>query len=124
MTTTTTPQVLLPGQYAAPEGPVDLVSMYVMHHAFRRDLTRLRAAVAEAPLDDRERWRALGRRWQLFATALHHHHAAEDAGLWPLLVTRLGDDADAREVLDAMQAEHARIDPLLDECNDAFTRQA
>ncbi len=26
-------QIRLPGQTAAPEGPVDIMSMYVMHHA-------------------------------------------------------------------------------------------
>ena len=31
-------QLRLPGQTAAPEGPVDMYMMYVMHHAFRRDL--------------------------------------------------------------------------------------
>ena len=31
-------QLRLPGQTAAPDGPVDMTIMYVMHHAFRRDL--------------------------------------------------------------------------------------
>ncbi len=31
-------QLRLPGQVAAPEGPIDMVTMYVMRHAFRRDL--------------------------------------------------------------------------------------
>lgn len=126
MTIKTAPRVLLPGQHAAPAGPVDLTNMYVMHHAFRRDLSAFRAAVDRAPLGDRDRWRALLRRWRMFATALHHHHAAEDAGLWPLLLDRVAqvDDDDAREVLSSMQAEHARIDPLLDECSDGFARLA
>lgn len=122
----TTSQTLLPGQHAAPDGPVDLNSMYVMHHAFRRDLAAFRTAAAEAPVSDRTRWRALARRWTLFATALHHHHAAEDAGLWPLLRERVAGSGDTRaaDVLEAMQAEHARIDPLLDEATDAFRRLA
>ncbi len=78
-------QVLLPGQAAAPEGPVDMVMMYVMHHAFRRDLAAFAAAAPATPLEDRDAWRALADRWELFATALHHHHTGEDAGLWPLL---------------------------------------
>jgi hypothetical protein len=126
MQTTDPVQVLLPGQHAAPPGPVDLSNMYVMHHAFRRDLTAFRAAAGRADLGDRARWRALHERWQLFATALHHHHRAEDAGLWPLLLERIagsGDDG-ARSVLEAMQAEHARIDPLLDECAGGFERLA
>ncbi|MGF1646150.1 MAG: NmrA family NAD(P)-binding protein [Kineosporiaceae bacterium] len=126
MDTTTRTQVLLAGQHAAPPGPVDLMNMYVMHHAFRRDLTAFRLAVGRAAIEDRGQWRALRERWRIFATALHHHHRAEDAGLWPLLLERVGrtgDDA-ARTVLEAMQDEHARIDPLLDECAGGFARLA
>src|SRR6478752_1873840 len=104
MTKTPKPQVLLPGQHAAPTGPVDLMNMYVMHHAFRRDLTAFRAATEVADLADHPRWLALDRRWRIFASTLHRHHEAEDAGLWPLILERVaaaGDDA-ARDVLDAM----------------------
>lgn len=102
-------QLLLPGQHAAPAGPVDVAAMYVMPHAFRRDLMGFRAATANAQVGDRRRWAALHQRWELFATILHHHHTAEDNGLWPLLLERAAaaGDADARVVLDAMQAEHA-----------------
>ena len=31
-------QLLLAGQAAAPDGPVDLTMMWAMHHGFRRDL--------------------------------------------------------------------------------------
>lgn len=123
---TTTPQLRLPGQAAAPDGPVDLSMMFVMHHGFRRDLARLTAAARTTALADRSRWAALQQRWQLFATVLHHHHASEDAGLWPLLldrVTAVGDAA-GREVLEAMEAEHARIDPLLQLASDGFARLA
>lgn len=124
--TETVTQILLPGQQAAPEGPVDLMSMYVMHHAFRRDLTAFRAAVEEAPLADLPRWGALHRRWAFFAAALHHHHAGEDAGLWPLLSERasMAGDDEAGAMLDAMQAEHAQIDPLLADCTTGFERLA
>ena len=126
MSTTTSSQILLPGQHAAPEGPVDLQNVYVMHHAFRRDLGRFRAVVDQVPAIDRPRWGLLHERWRFFATALHHHHAAEDAGLWPLMRSRVlaASDHDAVEVLEAMQAEHARIDPLLGECADGFARLA
>jgi hypothetical protein len=40
---------------------------------------------------------------------LHKHHSGEDAALWPLLAARGADPA----VLDALQAEHAGIDPQL-----------
>lgn len=112
---------LLVGQRDAPPGPVDLQMMFVMHHAFRRDVTAFIDAVANADIDDRSRWKSLLRRWQLFATVIHHHHASEDAGLWPALLDRVGaDEPAARTVLDAMVAEHARIDPALDTCRRAF----
>jgi hypothetical protein len=126
-TTRTTPadwptQVLLPGQAAAPAGPVDMTMMYVMHHAFRRDLAAFVSAGTATPLGDRTTWRALAKRWELFAVALHHHHSGEDAGLWPLLMSRA--DADARQVLEAMEAEHSEIDPILEACAAGLARLA
>jgi hemerythrin-like domain-containing protein len=130
MTTTPTPrrtgQLLLPGQAAAPDGPVDLTVMWLMHHGFRRDLEKFGRAVPATPLDDRVSWSALARRWEVFAEILHDHHAGEDAGLWPLLLERVdaaGDGA-GRATLEAMSAEHGRIDPLLDACAAGFQRMA
>ena len=90
----------------------------------RHDFFRL--AVAASTVDDRTRWEALQRRWRVFASALHSHHSAEDAGLWPMLLERVDGQRDegARLVLEAMQAEHARIDPLLEECTEGFLRMA
>ena len=101
MTTTapSVPQVLLPGQAAAPEGPVDMIMMYVMHHAFRRDLAAFAARVPTVAVDDAVTWRALAQRWTDFASVLHKHHSGEDAGLWPLLLERVdaaGDATDGR----------------------------
>lgn len=115
MTTTTYPeQLLLPGQAAAPEGPVDMFMMYLMHHAFRRDLRRFADAVPHTPVDDRATWTALAERWGRFADVLHKHHSGEDAGVWPFLLARA--EGDEREVLLAMEAEHDRIDPQLEAC--------
>jgi hemerythrin-like domain-containing protein len=112
------PQVMLAGQTAAPEGPVDLLMMYVVHHAFRRELTAVCEAVRDASVDDRARWEALLRRWDLFATFLHHHHSGEDEWVWPALLERA--DADQRTVLEAMEAEHADIDPALAACREGL----
>lgn len=109
-TTTTWPtQIMLAGQAAAPAGPLDMWMMYVTHHAYRRDLAKFLSAVEHTPVDARSTWRALSVRWDLFALALHHHHAAEDAGLWPLLRQRA--DPAGQQMLAAMEAEHATIDP-------------
>src|SRR3954469_11501856 len=86
--TTAPSPLLLPGQAAAPDGPVDLTMMYVLHRAFRRDLAAFAAAAPATALDDRRAWARLARRWQLFAALLQHHHRGEDAGLWPLLRER------------------------------------
>ena len=80
-------QLTLPGQAATADGPLDMTMMYVMHHAFRRDLRALTRSVTVTPLGDRVAWRELHRRWRLFAYVLHHHHTGEDEGLlascWP-----------------------------------------
>ncbi len=126
MTTTPTTiwpqQMRLPGQAAAPDGPIDMMMMYLMHHGFRRDLTAFVEAVRETPTSDRDTWSALAARWERFAAILHHHHSGEDAAVWPALMAR-ADDA-GRRVLQAMETEHDQIDPLLASCADGFRRLA
>lgn len=119
-------QIRLAGQAAAPPGPCDLTPMYLMHHAFRRDLRRFGEAVANTPVADRRTWLALDRRWQRFARILHHHHTGEDEILWPTLLTRVdaAGDADGRAALEAMEAEHDEIEPLLTGCAAGFERLA
>ena len=107
-------QLRLPGQAAAPDGPADLATTYLMHHAFRRDLAAFAQAVPRTPLEDRVAWPALLRRWEVLTGALHHHHRAEDTWLWPALLQRA--DRDEQAVLAAMEAEHDEIDPLLESC--------
>ncbi|WP_162260284.1 hemerythrin domain-containing protein [Nocardioides sp. Root190] len=116
----TTAALLLPGQAAAPPGPCDMSGMYLMHHAFRRDLRDFTAAAGHTPPEDGTTWRAINERWGHFSHHLHGHHSVEDRVLWPLLLDRVdaaGDTA-GREVLAAMEAEHEQIDPLLQECSD------
>ena len=115
-------QMMLPGQTAAPEGPADMTMMYVMHHAFRRDLDRFVAAVAATPVEDRKTWTALGVRWDRFFTILHHHHSLEDEHIWPFLMERA--DATERPVLEAMEEEHEQIDPLLTSVAEGFAALA
>jgi hypothetical protein len=115
-------QLRLPGQAAAPEGPVDMQIMYVMHHAFRRDLAKFASAAQHTPVEDRTTWRLLAERWEVFSMVLHFHHSGEDAGLWPWLLEH-GTSGD-RATLEAMEAEHAEIDPLLAACAEGFARLA
>ena len=121
-TTTQRPQVDLPGQTFVAEGPNDHTGMYVMHHAFRRDLAAFASSVRATPLGDPETWEALSRRWSRFAATLHHHHTAEDTIYWPALLTAVearGTEADLVEVR-AMSEEHADIDPLVTAIGDGF----
>src|SRR5690348_11526806 len=85
---TTTTQLMLPGQAAAPVGAADMTMMYVLHHAFRRDLTDFVAAAERTPVGDRPTWRRLAARWRVFGELLHDHHTKEDNHVWPLLVDK------------------------------------
>jgi hemerythrin-like domain-containing protein len=120
--TTTATQLDLPGQHAVADGPLDMTGMYVMHHAFRRDLDRFVAAVRGTPAVNRETWRALAERWDRFGMVLHHHHEVEDDALWPPLLREVDadGDADGRATLVAMAAEHDEIDPLLESVGAGF----
>jgi hypothetical protein len=113
-------QLRLPGQAAAPEGPLDMQSMYHMHHAFRPDLHAFAAAGRNTPVEDRKTWRLLAQRWELFTEVLHKHHSAEDDLIWPALMAR-GTSEDV-VVLEAMEAEHEEIDPRLESCAAGFQR--
>ena len=116
----------LPGQTHVAEGPLDLNGMYMAHHAFRRDLTRFAAAARNTPVERAEVWRALAVRWAQFSDVLHHHHTTEDDVLWPQLldVVDAAGDTEGRATLEAMEAEHELIDPLLRSCAAGFDSMA
>ena len=115
-------QIRLPGQSSVADGPHDQSGMYVIHHAFRRDLAAFEAAVRSTPVGESETWRALRDRWARFATTLHHHHGVEDEHLWPLLLekTAAAGDAEGQHLLQAMEAEHDGIDPALTAVAEGF----
>jgi hypothetical protein len=108
MTTRNTGRRVQSGRHPRSAGKVDFTFMYAAHDAFSRDLRRLAAAAGAG----RAAHPAVRTGWATFKNQLHVHHTAEDKWLWPALrnkVTR----ADEVSVLDAMEAEHLRIDPLL-----------
>lgn len=119
-------QIRLPGQEAAPEGPIDMIGMFLMHFAFRRDLSAFARAVATTPVGDQPTWRALTERWTKFGQVLHAHHTREDTYLWPQVIekARAAEDAEAVVTLEAMHAEHAEIDPLLESVSGGLARLA
>ena len=89
-------------------GEVDFTMMYAAHDAFSRHLDR----IAEALDRDGHLSGGTAERWTLFAKQLHVHHAAEDEALWPALRAAIASP-DELAVLDAMEAEHAQLDPQL-----------
>ena len=115
----------LPGTDAARHGTgdADLTIMLAAHDAFRRDLTRLVRAAAAADLSDPARRRSVAAGWELFKHELHLHHTAEDEVIWPVLRPRLAHSEHALSVLDAMEEEHERIDPLLAAVDGAFAQR-
>jgi hypothetical protein len=99
-----------------PAGKVDFTFMYAAHDAFNRDLRRLAAAAGSGRIADP----AVRTGWATFKKQLHIHHTAEDRWLWPALrdkVTR----PDEVSVLDAMEAEHLGLDPLLSRVDASLT---
>ena len=115
----------LPGTDAARHGTgdADLTIMLAAHDAFRRDLTRLVRAAAAADLSDPARRQSVAAGWELFKHELHLHHTAEDEVIWPVLRPRLAHSEHALSVLDAMEEEHERIDPLLAAVDAAFAQR-
>ncbi|HTX28272.1 MAG TPA: hemerythrin domain-containing protein [Streptosporangiaceae bacterium] len=105
----------LPGTDAARHGTgdADLTIMLAAHDAFRRDLTRLARTAGSANLSDPARRESVAAGWDLFKRQLHMHHTAEDEIIWPVLRPRLAHSPAGLSVLDAMEAEHELIDPLL-----------
>ena len=103
-------------------GHLDLTVMLAFHDAFRRDLAHLARAASRRPadLDDPNRRTAVLAGWELFKTYLHIHHTAEDNDLWPRMRAHLADCPNELALLQAMQDEHARIDPLLDAVEGAL----
>jgi len=99
---------------------IDFTMMYVTHDAFRRDLGRLSAASAAGTAH------APGVRagWENFKAQLLLHHSVEDTHLWPRVRRATAGRPAGLALLDEMEAEHARIDPLLAAVDDALAGSA
>jgi hemerythrin-like domain-containing protein len=98
----------------------DMTMMLAMHTALRRELVRINRIV-EGPGDDpRTMLRAAG--WEMFKSYLQVHHAAEDDVLWPAMRLTLAGKDEELALLDAMESEHVRIDPLLEAIDRAVVR--
>ena len=89
-------------------GEVDFTMMYAAHDAFSRHLERIAEELERDSQVD-----GAAARWTLLAKQLHIHHTAEDESLWPMLRAAIASP-DELAVLDAMEAEHAQLDPQLE----------
>ncbi|WP_433143775.1 hemerythrin domain-containing protein [Actinomadura nitritigenes] len=98
---------------------LDMTSMYTFHDALRRDLRHI-AGVTARPDDDPRRVLATAVGWELFKKALHAHHTAEDEALWPVMREALAGRPDGLALLDAMEAEHAAVDPVIEAIDAAL----
>jgi Hemerythrin HHE cation binding domain len=90
----------------------DMTMMYAIHAALRRELERI-AAITAKPGDDPRRVLRTAVGWEMFKSYLHIHHTAEDETVWPVMRGLLAGRPQDLALLDAMEAEHAIIDPML-----------
>ncbi|MEU9773227.1 hemerythrin domain-containing protein [Streptomyces sp. NPDC047968] len=100
---------------------LDMTMMFAIHDALRRELERIARITSRVDEDPRHVLStAVG--WELFKKFLVAHHASEDRTVWPVMHKALaGREAEAEiALLDAMEAEHAVIDPLLADIDAAL----
>lgn len=101
-------------------GEIDLTAMMAAHDAFRRDLVKLATTAKKSNLADPAQQLAVLAGWEVFKRQLLQHHRSEDNFLWPVMREKLKDSAAGLSTIDAMEAEHDLIDPLLAGVDGAF----
>ncbi|MFE2294250.1 hemerythrin domain-containing protein [Streptomyces sp. NPDC059452] len=99
---------------------LDMTMMFAIHDALRREVERIARITARADEDPRQvLGTAVG--WELFKTFLTAHHTSEDLTVWPVMYAALAGRGDSEiALLDAMEAEHAVIEPLLADIDAAL----
>jgi NAD(P)-dependent dehydrogenase (short-subunit alcohol dehydrogenase family) len=85
----------------------------IIHAAFRRDLTRLDAALSAFPAGSGQRAGQLRAAWDNLAVQLHHHHQDEETIFWPTLKKLGADEA----MIGDLGGEHARMLAALDDAS-------
>jgi iron-sulfur cluster repair protein YtfE (RIC family) len=98
---------------------LDMTMMFAIHDALRRELERI-ARVAARGDEDPRRVLSTAVGWELFKKFLQVHHSSEDTTVWPVMHRELAGRPDDLALLDEMEAEHAVIDPLLDDIDAAL----
>jgi Hemerythrin HHE cation binding domain len=91
----------------------DLAGFLLAHAAMRVEYGRLAGACRR--VRDAEHAELIESQIALTLELLHHHHTVEDELVWPMLLERVPA---ARSALAALEAEHGRIDPLIERAGD------
>ncbi len=94
------------------EFKLDMSMMFAMHDALRRELGQV-GRIAKLRDDDPAGLLRAALGWELFKKFLLVHHRSEDDALWPALRGRVAQQPGRVALADALEAEHARIEPLL-----------
>src|SRR5918999_4349676 len=87
----------------APSSTPDLRPSYLEHRAIRVDAVRLTDLVAASQPADASRLAALSAWYERYETAIHHHHRAEEAVIYPALLAR---DPSFAEANGELEGEH------------------
>ena len=91
---------------------LDMSMMFAIHDALRRELVQV-ARIAALRDDDPGKLLRAALGWELFKKFLTVHHTTEDDVLWPALRESVAGHPDRLALADALEAEHAVIEPLL-----------
>ena len=94
------------------EYQLDMSMMFAMHDALRRELVQV-GRIARLRDDHPGQLLRAALGWELFKKFLLVHHQSEDDTLWPTLRTNVAGQPDRVALADALEAEHAVIEPLL-----------
>jgi Hemerythrin HHE cation binding domain len=94
------------------EYKLDMGMMFAMHDALRRELAQV-ARIAAVRDDNPGPLLRAALGWELFKKFLLVHHTTEDDVLWPALRAQVAGHPDRLALADALEAEHAVIEPLL-----------
>jgi hypothetical protein len=94
------------------EYTLDMSMMFAMHDALRRELVQV-ARIADRRDDSPGKLLRAALGWELFKKFLLAHHQSEDDALWPPLRARVAGHSGQVALVDALEAEHSVIEPLL-----------
>jgi len=91
---------------------LDMSMMFAMHDALRRELAQV-GRIASGRDDNPGTLLRAALGWELLKKFLTVHHQTEDDVLWPPLRASVAGRPERTALVDALEAEHGVIDPLL-----------